>query len=526
MLRLLLALLVLCTSTWSTVAGDIALATERPGTSLQMAEMPSAAELVSCGLAPDRRCVLQMAVSAAESIDEKHGRESALVRVSDAQAAAGQFEQALATAEKIENVAYRLSPSPLARIALAQSAVGSLEQAAATARRLKIDFHRVSVLTRVVEVAAPEGDREAIRDVLTAALLEAQQIEDRSFRPVVLARLARSAAMAGNRDLAEAAFEAALNAADEERSAESRESALAHIAEAQADAGQIGEALATLSGVRYPWKRWAALVAIARAQAVAGDVKAALATAEGIDDQSAQVDAFVRIAEARATRGDVDPARQALLLALATADSIPIGWEETPFVTAIVAIVGAQAAMGDIESAVETYRAIGDDSFRGTALSQIAATPVMPRYVDRLQAPLGDAGDRLAKALTLAATSRANADMGDIEAARQMSDAALRAVAEVDDPEERAYVLRSIGATKARIGDVDGVAATIAAVGPASKHVEHAGMLWPAFLDRLWLAEALARNGEVSGALTTAATIDNVHWYVKALIAIAGALSR
>jgi hypothetical protein len=81
-----------------------------------------------------------MAMEAAVRLDNEFELEA----VARAQAAAGDFEAALATAGKIENVAFRIRTSPLATIAIAQAAGGDLRGATATAQKIATDFFRAA----------------------------------------------------------------------------------------------------------------------------------------------------------------------------------------------------------------------------------------------------------------------------------------------------------------------------------------------------------------------------------------------
>jgi tetratricopeptide (TPR) repeat protein len=467
---------------------------------------------------------LGLAVTAAHNIENADWRKSALVRVSEAQTEAGDFVAALATAGEIEGVVSMLHLSPLRTIAEAQAAAGDARGALVTAQMLTEGLARASALIGVASALAAAGNVEGTRDAVKAAWAATESMPRDSLRASALARIAIVAKKAGDFETAEKALNAALAIARSLDPNGSDSLALRWIAEAQATAGNVEAALATAIEVQDVTHRSEAVASVAAAEAAARDFSAALATAEKIEHPNVLVEAWSGIAKAQAAAGYVAEARDTIARALATAKAIPINWEATSYLWAMSHVVEAQAAIGDIEAAIDAVEAIEDDYLRIVLVGQVAAADVVSGQVEGLAATVQGIKRSLARAMTLAALAKAKAKLRDLDAARKLSKAALSTAAEIGALELRALVLKTIAMTQAHSGDADGVAESLQAIA-AIAPLDEFDNAWRYTRAPVLKAEAEARAGNAAIALTTAEKLEDRSWRVEALIAIAAALS-
>jgi tetratricopeptide (TPR) repeat protein len=485
----------------------------------EMAATQADAEAAACRQAPQRHCLLRLAATLADGLDDDYSRKSTLARIVEAQAGAGDISGALETAGKIANVANSLIPSPLATIAEAQAANGDIAGAFATTRMLSDGLVRVRGLIRVAEASATAGDSAGARQAIDAAVTALREMPDDGTRAGALARIAAAAAAAGDPEAASRIFDEALAVAN------AGSQALGWVAEEQAAAGFIDAALATAKRIENRQSQSSALAAVAAAQAAAGNIRAALATAATVEDANHQVDALAAIALAQAAAGDVEAARQTSLTALVTAHSIAITWEATSYFSAMARAVQVQAAIGEIEAALESVDMAEDASIRKSLLAFVAAADFVAARIEPSPAALPGFDEPLLRALTLAAVARAQQRAGDVQAAQRSGAEALTAAIQIDETAARATLLVGLADTRAGLGDVGGLAATLEAIDALPAPLEELGFVWSPGKAALLLAKAQTRAGDIASALATAEAMDGAGWQIAALLEIATALS-
>ena len=287
-----------------------------------------------CSQTPTPACLLSLAVTAAEKIEDAYSRSSTLADIAKAQAAAGGIEEALATIETLE------------------------------------DADPVGALVSIAAAQAKNGNTKKAEEILATALTITGKIEGTYSRAWALAAVARAQAENGDIGKAEETLAIALATAEESESEMFRHDELVGIAEVQVRAGRIKEALAVAEKIEHDIFRSRPLAEIAAAQARAGNFEKALATTEEIEGAADRIQALVAIAEARARNGDARKAAEILAIALGATEKIENAERRT---RTLADIAEAQAKAGDIEGAFATATSIRDAEVRAKAFVQIAA---------------------------------------------------------------------------------------------------------------------------------------------------------
>lgn len=269
-----------------------------------------AAAQVAVGNKGSAEATLRQALDAARKMDGN--RASALEEVAIAQAAVGEFGQALDITRKIDKP---YNHRPLYNIIANQAAAGEFGQASITARILDDRGSIITALILIAEAQAKVGDSEKAEATLREALDAARTLET-TERAHTLATLAAIQAKMGNREGAQAIIREALDATrllDDTlgtAKAFSRAKAFGGIAAAQAATGDQAGAQATLKEAldnipaidSATWQQFA-LFRIAEAQAGAGDFKQALDTTRAIDDKDYRPSILYEIAVLQAREG-------------------------------------------------------------------------------------------------------------------------------------------------------------------------------------------------------------------------------
>ena len=239
------------------------------------------------------------AVEAAQRIDP-WVRASVFANIAKAQAVAGNargvavfFTKALEAAQRAEDAIERAYAYGF--IAEAQAAAGNVQEALRTAWGIQDGTPRASAFARIAQAQAAAGNVRDAEKSFSEALATAQGIEDGffSFRDSVFADIAKAQAVAGN-------VQDALRTARGIQDGTPRASAFIDIAEAQAAAGNVQEALRTAWGIQDGKPRASAFARIAQVQAAAGNVEDALKTAQGIEGGFSRASTFAAIAKRQA----------------------------------------------------------------------------------------------------------------------------------------------------------------------------------------------------------------------------------
>jgi len=389
--------------------GDEAL---RAGALAEIAAAQARAELGHAA-----RATLAGALQPTERGGDEPERAGALATVAGAQADAESarvtFARALQVAEGSGNDYTRAAA--LARVAAALARAGQFEPALAAAERIvAYEDSRAGALTDIAAAQARAGQMEAARVSFARALRSAARIGYAPERLRTLAEIAGAQARAGLEG-AHATLARALEAAERAGDEATRDGALAKIAVAQARAGQIEPALAVAERIGNEAIRAEALAAVAFARARAGQIEPALAVAARIGKEAIKAEALAEVAGAQARAGQID-------LALQAAERLAFDGAQA---RALAEIAGAQARVGPPEAARATFaraleaaERLGDEGARAHALMEIARAQVQAgfglgavRTADRI---LKDAERHLP------ALAECLREAGDVEHCRQL----------------------------------------------------------------------------------------------------------
>jgi tetratricopeptide (TPR) repeat protein len=225
------------------------------------------------------------ALDAAQKIQSPSSQAAALSTIAQAQAIAGQFADALHTAQKIQE-----PPTPAARGLLVST------YPLHTAQEIQDPPIQAVALGSIAQAQAIAGQ-------FADALHTAQKIQEPRTQAAALSTIAQAQAIAGQSTEAAKNWEAALRTAPK---IQDPTSVLVPIAQAQVTAGQFAEAaknweaaLRTAQGVQLPYQA-GMLNSIAQAQAIAGQFADALHTARHIQNETNRSSALTAIATGQA----------------------------------------------------------------------------------------------------------------------------------------------------------------------------------------------------------------------------------
>ena len=392
-------------------------------------------------------CVARLTLDATPSSeDAPYERVDYLIRVATAQMKAGASEDARATlkiaatvilSEKYEE----LRAHSLSDIAIAQAEAGQFGDAVKTAELIEDDSLRAFTLLAVAAAQRKAGQAEAAQRLRATVLAWAASLDDADARASILARVAAAQAEAGQ-------FSDAVKTAVSIDAADDRAFSLAQVAAAQAEAGQFSAAIETAASIKAVRRRINALLAIAALQTKAGHVEAARTTlkraaaaARAIPDPYARVrGALTALAAAYIDMGEEESARATIDQAVAAVQSAPQSEGASSRVSALRAIATAQTKAGQVAAAqqtlataVEAAQAIAAAEERLNTFVRIAAAQEKAGAIAAAQQTLATAFEA---AQAIAAVSRrlwwfsviakAQAAAGNAAGARVTIDTAMR----------------------------------------------------------------------------------------------------
>ncbi len=318
----------------------------------------------------------KMARKIAAAIGDPSWKDSCLKEVAVAQAQAGKADEALETADQIEEPSTR----SMACLLVALS-VGNIDEALRIACSFENRSRKAEAFLEIADAQRKSGDEAAAARTYQRVVEAAKGLADaRPFSGLVLAQ-----ARLGN-------YPQALRAARSIDEREYRPAILYDVAVIQAERGDFKEALETARGIWHAGTRTAALGEIATARARKGDITAALELAETIEDWWYKGRALQEIASVQFERGDRDGCRNTLRQAL-TDDVKPCPLGTGDEVRALAEIGAALLKAGDPATATRAFQQARkatahyeDESYRAILLQQVA----------RCQAEGGQAAEALA----------------------------------------------------------------------------------------------------------------------------------
>ena len=269
----------------------------------------------------------QQALAAADKIDDARGKAFALRDIAGRLAEAGQtqqavqvFKQALAAADKIDDAGWKADT--LRDIAQALAKAGQAQQALAAADKIDGARGKAVALRDIAQALAKAGQTQQAVQVFKHALAAADKIDDAQGKAVILQRIAQALAKAGQ-------TQQALAAADKIDDAGGKALALQGIAQALMEAGQaqqavqvFKQALAAAAKIDDAQGKAFALQYIAQALVEAGQTQQALAAADKIDDAVGKAGTLQGIAQALADKGMMKQANPVLDKAVRITENI------------------------------------------------------------------------------------------------------------------------------------------------------------------------------------------------------------
>lgn len=420
---------------------------------------------------PDRaRRTVARALSTAATIGSDYWRAHQLILIAQVQGAAGALAEARKSiaAATVDRAGSSFGLS-LRECAAAQAAAGDFEGALVTAQAIRSESLRNGSFADIVRAQARSGDD-------SGALVTVQRIEKTYFRMLAMYHIGTARAEAGDTNgamrAAESILDIWLGALGEFlwRDAEILYSdTLMAVAEAHVAAGQYEEALSLAAEIPDPLPDVITRGAVAMALLSAGNLDAARTAAEGMcwgrhlryGDDCVKV--LAALAPEYAAANAPDAASETVAAASRIAGQIIYYPDRS---RAFAAIWQAQTRMGDAEGARHAFAtalaaaADTDDlEDRADELIFLASTAAeLGRFseADRVFAAATSAAERIeaprVRANALARTGAARAQTNNREGARQLFSEALRTAAFLEhDPLQRVTILADIASALAAI---------------------------------------------------------------------------
>jgi tetratricopeptide (TPR) repeat protein len=433
------------------------------------------------------RASFEDALDAVRHIEGWGSREDMQAKAAGALAEAGEFDAALAEAERAGS--YKHDEGVLLVVeAMAKS--GRLDLARAAARRMEKEDEQTKALAAIARA-------EADRNMFDEAFATASEIEDmgpngRSEHTKVLTHIALALARSGRTEQARKTFDEALTRAlERDRWPGNRHWTFLSIAQAQEEGGFSDSARVTLA---------APLLREGR---------------DRLDWEASRADMLSQVAEAVARAGATDEAKALFAAAVQVAENVPDDVNNHRE-HALQRIATAQVRSGFHGDGVETVRIIEDEIELGRALSAVSEE-------------LGRAGDietavRIVegiraweRASTLSSIAKCLAvEKQDVERARNLFAAAIEAAQSADSFSSRNEQLKiCVTAQLESLGVRDALETARLIAGPVRDET------------LLLITKAQAEAGDIGGAKETAQTVSREFSYQeKAMAEVAAALGK
>jgi tetratricopeptide (TPR) repeat protein len=358
-----------------------------------------------------------LAFHLAEEIDAQIIWEDAYSQIAYAQAKAGDFDAALATANRIgvsEAEARGVRILAYEMIARIQFEAGALAGAIETItegldladreqdRRMRDHYRRnialacadIGATALALKLASLLDTEEGVVRVLhrtavaqakamdiPAARITIQGISSPTWRAYTMAQVAEVANNAGDSGTADDLFAKALRVArripaDATSELDSRSTALTRVAGSLVRAGRPKEALGVAAKIANPEERGPVKIAIVKSVVKSENTQAALAVAYDIELARRRAEALSQIAVALAAAGDKAGARATFANAIASAEQTDDQYEKPDTVVAwsLIEIAVLQASTGLAKDATATARSIKIEHQRASALVNVTRT--------------------------------------------------------------------------------------------------------------------------------------------------------
>jgi tetratricopeptide (TPR) repeat protein len=487
--------------------------------------------LLESGLCPlDER--VEQALASAERIEDAFSRSRAYRAVALALAQAGQpkqaqeaFQQALAAAERIEwadgrSEAYRAVALALAQAGQIEQAQEAFQQALAAAERIE-DADRRSEAYRAVALALAQAGQPK------QALAAAERIENAYRRSEAYGAVAVALAQAGQPKQAQEAFQQALAAAERIEWANGRSEAYRAVALALAQAGQpkqaqeaFQQALAAAERIEYDHWRSEAYRKVALALARARKAKQAqeafqqaLAAAERIEWADGRSSAYRKVALALAQAGQPKQAQEAFQQALAAAERIENAYRRSE---AYREVAEALVQAGQPKQALAAAERIEWADGRSWAYREVALALAQAGQAEQALAAAERIENAYWRSEAYRAVAEALAQAGQPEQAQEAFQQALAAAERIENAYRRSEAYCAVALALVQAGQAEQALA-------AAERIEDA--YWRSEACRK-VALALAQAGQAEQALAAAERIEDAYWRSEAYRAVALALAQ
>jgi tetratricopeptide (TPR) repeat protein len=487
--------------------------------------------LLESGLCPlDER--VEQALASAERIEDAFSRSRAYRAVALALAQAGQpkqaqeaFQQALAAAERIEwadgrSEAYRAVALALAQAGQIEQAQEAFQQALAAAERIEDADRRSEAYGAVALALAQAGQPKQ-------ALAAAERIENAYRRSEAYGAVAVALAQAGQPKQAQEAFQQALAAAERIEWANGRSEAYRAVALALAQAGQpkqaqeaFQQALAAAERIEYDHWRSEAYRKVALALARARKAKQAqeafqqaLAAAERIEWADGRSEAYRKVALALAQAGQPKQAQEAFQQALAAAERIENAYRRSE---AYREVAEALVQAGQPKQALAAAERIEWADGRSWAYREVALALAQAGQAEQALAAAERIENAYWRSEAYRAVAEALAQAGQPEQAQEAFQQALAAAERIENAYRRSEAYCAVALALVQAGQAEQALA-------AAERIEDA--YWRSEACRK-VALALAQAGQAEQALAAAERIEDAYWRSEAYRAVALALAQ
>ena len=439
------------------------------------------------------RSLKQMAVSdysdlalvAAEEIDNASTKAKAFREIAKAHAEAGQTEQALAVANQFGDAtsrseAIREIAKVFAEAGQTEQSVHTLEQALAVANQIDDVSSKAMAIREIGKALAAAGQSEQSVHTLEQALAVANQIDDVSSKARATREIGEAFAAAGQSEQSVHALEQALTAANQISDATSKARAIREIGKVLAEAGQteqsvraFEQALLAANQIGDAASKAMAIRKIGKVLAEAGQTEQsvrafeqALLAANQIGDAAGREYVIREIAKAFAEAIQSEQSVRAFEQALAVANQIDDVSSKAMAIReiakALAAAIQTEQTVHAFEQALIAANQIGDAISKAWAIREIAKalaeagqTEQAVRAFEQALLAANQIGNSSSKARTIREIAKALAEAGQTEQAIRAFKQALSVANQIRDVSSRARAIREIGKVLAEAGQTE-----------------------------------------------------------------------
>lgn len=442
----------------------------------------------------------------------------------------GQANRAEAMARSIpDRKGWGLQASSLASVAKATAKAGNLDRAETIAGSITEPFEQAQAVVAVAKAAGETGELDRAAMLIVRAETVARSITHPNQQARTLASVAEAAAKTGDRDQADRLINRAETIARSITDRYSQATALLSVAEATAKARDLDRAEAVAGSITDLERRASALALVAGAAANAGDLDRAEAITDAITDPYWQAKALASVAGAAGNAGDLDRAGRLIDRAEAVADS---NTKRELKVWNLVSVAEAAGKAGDRDRAgrlIDRAKTIADSitahsrlmlDQKAGVLGSVAEAAAKIGDCDRAETIANSITVSKQQACALASMAEIAARGGDLDRARRLNGRAETIVRSIPDPAQQARVvdaLASVADAATDAGDLDRAAELITRTKDIASSITDAEDQTRAWTS---VAEAVAKTGDLDGAVTIANSNPDPYSQARVLLAV------